>query len=483
MKLLDYEASMKKILALILTFSISFGFCFAQEAQDINASESENNGKYLGFIKDMRAGAFLNFEPAAGDLSEFVMSSIGGGASFEAGIPLPLFSHNSLIHGLLENFGTSFKMTFDGGIMKDTIMNSLFSMRYTLGAYTRIPLTGNMFSIVPEINYGLVLNFPKVSGDNAKYVKNVYVDQVLQFGAGVRFSHSNMLNGNLEFEFTPTYSLSPELGSSVHYIGFRFGALYKFPNKGYSLTDETRDSLSNSETLGVNHIQLTQPLIEEKDALSDREEFLIEEFENLIQDAEENHINKLAKKYKGYEKQVEKIIEEIQSVDSENSLAAVEAKLHHIEGEIKDLEEVEAEAEVELDIAVTEMAAKTGHAALIHHLDNSYTIAIPPLTFEANSTELVNSEQNKNSLETLVEVLTTDNRISGMTVSVFGYINPDSRSEFWTEEEKDLAKGRAETIADYLIEKGCNHKVDFHAGEGYTSNAIFNRRVEFLVHS
>ena len=100
---------------------------------------------------------------------------------------------------------------------------------------------------------------------------------------------------------------------------------------------------------------------------------------------------------------------------------------------------IEEESEIELDIAVTEMAAKTGHAALIHHPDGSYTIAIPTLTFEANSTGLETSEQNEKSLNTLIEVLTTDDRISGMTVSVFGYINPDSRSENWTGEEKELS--------------------------------------------
>lgn len=434
---------MKKILTLILTFSISLEFCFAQ-------------------IKDMKTGAFFNFEPAAGDLSEFVISSIGGGASLEAGIPLPF----------LENFGACYRMTFDGGIIKDPRLDSLFLMRHTIGAYTRFPLPGNMFSIVPEIDYGLVFLFPETSSDGAQHVKNVYLDQVIQFGAGVRFSHASMLNRKLEFEFTPTYSLSPEMGSSVHHLGFRIGALYEFVEKEHSLSVKIKES-----------IQLTEPLIEEKDALAEREEYLREEFENLILDAEENHIKKLAKKYEGYEKQVEKIIEELQSVDSEYSLAAAEAKLHRLEEKVENLEKVEAEAEVELDIAVTEMATKTGHAALIHHLDGSYTIAIPALTFEANSTGLIISEQNEKSMNTLIEVLITDDRILGMTVSVFGYINPDSRSEYWTEEEKELAKGRSKTIAEYLIENGCNHKVDYHIGEGYTTNAVFNRRVEFLVHN
>lgn len=470
---------MKKILAIILTFTISLGLVFSQEPQSEDEMESEENGKYLGFIKDMRAGAFFNFEPAAGDLSEFISSTMGGGASFEAGIPLPLFSENTVVHSLLNNFGASFRMAFDGGLMKDTNVDSIFSMRYTLGAYTRIPLPGNMFSIVPEIDYGIVLNFPKASGDGAKYVETVYADQILQFGAGVRFSHQKMAKGNLEFELTPTYSLSPESGSTLHYIGFRFGALYKFADKNRNSPDELNSFSDISEK---EHVQLTPKLVQQKNELYARAEKLKEAFANLVEDAEENNLKKLAHKYNGYEKQVEKIIEEISSVDSEETLAYVEEKLNHLEGKIRNLEEAEEAAEVELDIAVTNMAAKTGHAALIHHPDGSFTIAIPPLTFEANTTGLTISEQNRKSLDTLIEVLTTDERILGMTVSVFGYINPDSRSEYWTEEEKTLAKGRAETIAKYLLENGCGHKVDFHEGEGYTDNAVFNRRVEFLVH-
>lgn len=182
--------------------------------------------------------------------------------------------------------------------------------------------------------------------------------------------------------------------------------------------------MSRSEASEVKHIQLTPELTDKKEGLAERAEKLRIDFATLVE-----------------------------------------------------------EAEVELDIAVTEMAAKTGHAALIHHPDGTYTIAIPPLTFEANTTGLIISDQNKKSLDTLIEVLTTDERIAGMIVSVFGYINPDSRSEFWTEEEKELARGRAETIAEYLIENGCNHRVDSHAGEGYTNNAVFNRRVELLVHN
>lgn len=474
---------MKKNLALVLIFSIFLGFGFAQETGE---AKSKDNGKYLGFIKDMKVGGFFNYEPAAGDLREFVSSTIGGGAAFEAGIPLPLFEETTFIHNVFDNFGASIKMTYDCGIMKDTSIDSIFNMRYMAGVYSRISLPGEMFSVVPEINYGITLNFPKASGEGAKYVKKVYVDQILQLGTGIRFSHQKMLDGKLEFDFTPTYSFSPEAGYSVHYVGFRFGAMYKFADKGNKPVKKESHTViteKTEETEEIESVQLTPELVQKKDELRERAEILKLDFEELVEDAEENNLKKLAKKYNEYKKQVEEILNEIASVDSESSLMAAEEKLRHIESKIENLEEIEAEAELELDMAVTELAAKTGHAALIHHPDGSYTIAIPPLTFEANSTGLTISEDNRKSLDTLIEVLTTDERILNMTVSVYGYINPDSKSEVWTEEEKKLAVGRAEAVAKYLSGNGCSQKIDAHAGSGYTINAKFNRRVEFIVHS
>lgn len=477
---------MKKILALILTISISLGFAFAQETLDAKQNETGSQEKYFGFIKDMKVGGFFNFEPAAGDLFEYAYSTMGGGVSLEAGIPLPFFTGVPVVGGLMENFGVSLRGAFDGALMRDTHITSIFTMRYTAGAYTRIPLPGNMFAIVPEINYGLVLNLPKATGENAGYVKDVYVDQIVQLGAGLRFTHPKLLDERLEFEFTPTYSLSPEDGYSVHLIGFRLGVLYKFADSSKRhFVSETKEEevIPEVSEPEPEPVQLTPELVVQKNDLNERALNLKIAFEELAEDAKENNLKKLEKKYKGYEKQVEKIIEELHSVDSEESLAAVELKLNALEEKIGNLEEVEEEAEIELDMAVTELAAKTGHAALIHHPDGSYTIAIPPLTFEANSTELTKSQDNEKALETLLEVLKTDERVNNMTVSVFGYINPDSKSDFWTESEKELARGRSENIAAYLSKHGCTQRTDAHEGKGYTDNVVFNRRVEFLVHN
>lgn len=201
------------------------------EAQPAEVSESEadedetEKAPLFSFISNVKVGGFFNFEPAVGPLREFVSSTIGGGLSVEAGIPLLVEKDAIFPFSLLQNFGVSFRAVFDGYLMKETHVDSIFSMRYSVGAYTRINI-GDMFAVVPNLDYGLAVNLPKVRGEGASLVKKAYADQMLQIGCGVRFAHEKVLNRKLEFDLTPTYTLCPESGTAVHYLGFRFGALY-----------------------------------------------------------------------------------------------------------------------------------------------------------------------------------------------------------------------------------------------------------------
>lgn len=206
---------MKKLAAIFLSFSL---VCVAVNAQ----SGQQENATSKSKISSLAIGGFFNFEPAVGDLSDYMSSAIGGGLNFEMGLPIAKIP-------LLNNFGLSFKMAVNGALMKDTVIDSLFNMRFILGAYTKIPLGSDSINFVPEINYGVALYFPKVAPDaDSSYVKSVYADQVIQLGLGFRFTNQKMLKGNLELELTPTYTLSPEEDALVHYFGVRAGFMYKF---------------------------------------------------------------------------------------------------------------------------------------------------------------------------------------------------------------------------------------------------------------
>lgn len=206
---------MKKLAAIFLSFSL---VCVAVNAQSGQQESTSSNSK----ISFLAIGGFFDFEPAVGDLGDYMSCAIGGGLNFEMGLPIAKIP-------LLNNFGLSFKMAINGALMKDTVIDSLFNMRFILGAFTKIPLGSQSFYFVPEINYGVALYFPKVAPDaDSSYVKSVYADQLIQLGLGFRFTNQKMLKGNLELELIPTYTLSPEEGALVHYFGVRAGFMYKF---------------------------------------------------------------------------------------------------------------------------------------------------------------------------------------------------------------------------------------------------------------
>lgn len=414
-------------------------------------------------IKDIRAGVNIGFEPALGDLSEFVFSTIGGGASVEVGIPL----FPSVDNFLLNNFGVSFRTAFNGAIMKDTNIESLFNMRFILGAYTRIPV-GDLVTIVPEIGYGVAVNFPGVRNNNAGIVKSCYADQIIEVGVGVRFAHENLLNGNLEFEFTPTYTLCPEENNAAHYLGVRIGALYRFNFGSSKIPSE--NSINKTDT--KSEISINEKSLKEK---KEKLEKLIAAFEKMSREAEINSMSRLQKKYKGYSDEAYKLVLSLEKDNPEKNLQDIDSKIAR-------LEKLEHDSEIELDMKITEEAAKTGHAAVIHNPDGTITIAIPTLTFKPNTTDLLENESNTHALDTLVEVLNSHPDLKDLRVSVVGFINPVSRSEVWDEEEKQIAKGRGEIVRDYLVKHGVKQRIDARAGSGYTTNKEFNRRVEVSVH-
>lgn len=426
--------------------------------------------KKPSFIKDVRVGVNAGFEPALGDLSEFVFSTIGGGASVEVGIPL----FPKINNFLLNNFGVSFRTAFNGAIMKDTNIASLFNMRFILGVYTRIPL-GNVVTLVPEIGYGIAVNFPGLKNKDAGIVQPCYADQVIQVGVGVRFAHEKLLNGNLEFEITPTYTLCPETNNAAHYLGARIGALYRFNIGSSKIASEKKIKEANAKEAAVNskseNSASNKTLAEKKERLKE----LIAAFEKMAFEAASNSLPSLQRKYKGYAEEVQKLAQSLDKNESEINIQDADTKLARFE-------KLEHDSEVELDMKVTEVAVKTGHAAVIHNPDGTITIAIPTLTFKPNTTDLLENESNTHALDTLVEVLNTHPDLADLRVSVVGFVNPVSRSEVWDDEEKQIAKGRGEIVKNYLLTHGVKQRIDARAGSGYTTNKEFNRRVEVSVH-
>lgn len=111
--------------------------------------------------------------------------------------------------------------------------------------------------------------------------------------------------------------------------------------------------------------------------------------------------------------------------------------------------------------------------------DGSMNIAIPTLSFKINSSELVKTKQNDETIETVYNIL-TDEKFEDFKVHITGYVNPDGSE--WTKEEKELALNRAKSVEKRLIDLGIPKKrLESHCGDGKTENKEYNRRVEFKL--
>lgn len=109
--------------------------------------------------------------------------------------------------------------------------------------------------------------------------------------------------------------------------------------------------------------------------------------------------------------------------------------------------------------------------------DGTFDIFIPTLSFKINSSELLKTEKNENTLKQVYNIL-IDEQYEEYKVVITGYVNPDGKQ--WTKEEINLALQRAKSVEKYLIELGVNKKrLESKAGSGKTENKEYNRRVEF----
>lgn len=111
--------------------------------------------------------------------------------------------------------------------------------------------------------------------------------------------------------------------------------------------------------------------------------------------------------------------------------------------------------------------------------DGTVNIAIPTLSFKINSSELVNTEQNSQTLKKVYDIL-VDEKYEEYRVTITGYVNPDG--EEWTTEEQVLALNRAKSVENRLKGLGVpENRMEARCGEGKSANKEYNRRVEFKL--
>lgn len=211
---------MKKILIALVFAITAIGAGFAQDYSDIEGfSDFMASGESSSGI-GLRAGVYGGFQPTIGGLSEFVFGTMGGGVGVEYDIiTIP---DTDIAVGASVHAGANI------GFIKSDLISSLVNVQAFGGAYVRIPIGMSGFIIQPGLEYGITANFPKVNEEYpGNELKSCYWDQTVQAAVSVRYSPA-ALDGLLEFEAAPVYTLCTEKSEVLHYIGVRIGVMVNF---------------------------------------------------------------------------------------------------------------------------------------------------------------------------------------------------------------------------------------------------------------
>lgn len=201
---------MKKLLLSLGLSIFLLGSVFAQE--EAAAPAYNNNFSF-------RLGAEAVVQPVLGDLKDYIGLSYGGGLKAEFDLPIVLPE--------VIDLGIPVSIYGFGNTIKDDVLSSVASLQLSTGFYVRINLANNNFVLQPELDYGMAMYFPKANPAYGNTLNTVYIDQIVQFGLGFCYVPQNVMEGDLEFTFTPLYCLSLEKEYLGHYLGAKLGVFLR----------------------------------------------------------------------------------------------------------------------------------------------------------------------------------------------------------------------------------------------------------------
>ncbi len=490
---------MKK-LSLILLTPLMIAAAFAQESEGTEQKTpalelfSDEVPRYTGFA----VGAHFLNQYALGDWADFATANIGAG--LDAEYTLPVFLPKNIDWGI--SGSAEFAHVFpkaDGTLKSDDQLN------FSLGAWMRLPflLAGQTFAFQPELSYGLILHHAK--GQNGSTVDGRFIDSSLSLALGLRYIAPVDSLKNLEFEFAPTYTFSPEKESkSVNYLGFRLGAVWHFDRKTkVQATEEEKPPVvespaaeAESEVLPLPLASLTvtgDRLTPDGDGMNDSVTFhpalqnadgKTDGWTLSITDPQGNPFRTIKGKGKLPESiEWDGLSDKGEAVFSKNTYGArLTVNLGREDRKRSGVKTVEASAEVKTGILLQVIVPEHEWKMVV----SSMQFAGDGSTFDGLSSEILASNR-----ETLDDVTQQIKEHPGANVFVQGYANNVSGTEKEnTEELIPLSQARAEFIVEELVKRGISRStltaegkggVDPLADRNDQANWWKNRRIEFLI--
>ena len=210
------EFCMKKSLFALLSVWLLFNaIATAQEEEKVSGFRFFSDGvpRYEGFA----LGGFITNQWALGKYSEFALCNIGGGVYSEYTLPLSL--PNNIDLGLNVHFDFNHVIP-----KKNTTLKSDEEIRFTSGAWLRLPFTTQhlFLTFQPEVNLGLSLFMTQ--GQNGSEASGVYTGLFIEIAPAIRMIPDAL--DNFEIEAAPLITILPEKEHVLTMIGMRFGVIY-----------------------------------------------------------------------------------------------------------------------------------------------------------------------------------------------------------------------------------------------------------------
>lgn len=183
--------------------------------QEVDEEEEELTEEEIAERRSskLRIGAYLNYTPVLGPLSDYIHGNVGFGIGAE--------------YDLIKILGLNGGVLFNVNPPVSPALTFAFNAQVFGGVHLRINLFGD-FYFQPEVDYGVIFNFPIKNSNFKGDLAPVYVDQIIQIAAAFRYKPIKLAKGRLEFEICPLYQLSPEKSDASHYVGLRTGLYWKF---------------------------------------------------------------------------------------------------------------------------------------------------------------------------------------------------------------------------------------------------------------
>ncbi len=441
------------------------------------AQENESSDSSLNVFEETRSPHevgiyFKDYFPVA-RMHNHSYNFVGGGLSYSYHSPLkiPVFAKAQNVFGSYLNIGFSGRIDVVGALANDDYISNWFTFNGFAGAFLQWVIN-NWFEIQPSIEYGL--QFDTVH--SSREADGLYVNQALQFSPSFKFRPESINKDGLSIEVAPLYTLSFEPDGVAHYFGLRVGGMYRIGGKNYS-TNETKIEYIEKEVIKEVPVEkiIEKEVIKEipVEKIVEKEvikEVPVEVIKYIEVPAKENSDeNKTEIENEDF------IIDDNETTETKETTELSEETEYSFEEETPteniSIENYDNNSGVEIILSEK--------VELAENADGSLAINIPNLNFVSNSSELIDSLTNNETINQVFTIL-NDELYKEYKCIITGYVNPDN--EEWTEEEKTLAIERAESVKNELVKLGAdNDRFTVKCGSGKTDNKEFNRRVEFKL--